>query len=174
MRAKLVLALSITTLFPALLSAEPLRVAKDAAHRWELAWDSVSLYDAVTSAPLRVYRLEGASQTSSRDFCPPDLVLTRTGTAYATSNMQPVIWRIDPGSVLPERLELEVDTHQSREFGFTALSLSADGQTLYAFASSDRALWHLDPSTRKASRVAAPTQDADCVLRTWVADAERR
>ena len=162
MRSKLMLALSITALFSSPLFAQPLRIASDAAHRWELSWNSVSVRDAVTSAPIHVFRLEGASQSLSRDFCPPDLVLTRTGSAYASSNVQPVLWRMNPAAATFEVLEFDVDSHQLRDFGFTGLSTSADGQTLYAFASSDGALWHLDPSTLKAKRIADRTVDGDC------------
>jgi hypothetical protein len=162
MRANLLLALSITTLLSAPALAQPLRVASDAAHRWELSWNSVSVRDAVTSAPIREFRLEGAAQTLSRDFCPPDLVLMRQGTAYASSNIQPVLWRMNPAAASFELLQFDVDSHQLRDFGFTGLSASADGQTLYASASSDGALWHLDPSTLKARRIADRAIDADC------------
>jgi hypothetical protein len=160
---KFVLALATTALLHPAAHAQPLRIASDASHRWELAWDSVSLHDAATSALIRKFPLEGASQTNSRDFCPPDLVLTRTGTAYVTSNIQPVLWRVNPATATIERLDLELDSHHLREFGFTGLSASADGQTLYAFASSDGALWHLDPSTLEARRLTgAAADDADC------------
>jgi hypothetical protein len=162
MRANLLLALSITTLLSSAAFAKPLRVATDASHLWELSWNSVSVRDAVTSAPIREFRLEGAAQTASRDFCPPDLVLTRTGTAYASSNIQPVLWRMNPAAASFDLLEFDVDSHQLRDFGFTGLSASADGQTLYAFASSDGALWHLDPSTLKARRIGERAIDADC------------
>ena len=162
MRAKLLLALSLTALLPAAVHSQPLRIASNDLHRWELNWETVSVHDAATSALIRKFRLDEASQTGSRDFCPPDLVLTRMGTAYVTSNIQPVVWRVHPATNRVERLELEVDSHQSREFGFSGLTASEDGRTLYAFASSDGALWHLDPSALKARRIGEPAGDADC------------
>ena len=131
------------------------------AYRWELLWNSVALYDASTSRLIRRFALEGAVQSPSRDFRPPDLVISRDGIAHVTSNVQPVIWRIHPASHAAERVELEVDFDRAKDFGFTSLGWSADASTLYAASSNDGAPWRLDPVAGKAFKLQAAA-DRDC------------
>jgi hypothetical protein len=104
------------------------------------------------AALLPAHELTDALQTTSRDVCPPAVAITRTGIEYFTSNIQPVIWRVDATTRKVERIELEVDTHAMRDFGFTALAVHDDGR-LHALASTDGALWELDPATRQARRI---------------------
>ncbi len=152
---RLTLALALIAPLAAASQIQPLRIAHDASHRWELMWDSVSVHDAATSQMLLEFHLEGAVQSGSRDTCPPDLVVTRSGMAYATSNIQPVIWRLDPSTARVDRLALEVDSDREKDFGFTGLVGSSDGQALYAIGSADGALWRIDPSALTASKIGA-------------------
>jgi hypothetical protein len=146
-------------------SAPSLRALVDPSgtHRWELQWDSVSLYDAATSQFIRRFALGGAAQSSSRDFCPPDIVADGSGGAYVTSNVQPVLWRVQPATGLVVRHDLAVDSDGAKDFGFIALDRSADGVTLYGVSSNDGATWLLDPRARTASKIVPPVRvDRDC------------
>ena len=144
-------------------SGSPLRTVVDSGRelRWELQWNGVMLYDASTSVLLRRFALEGAAQSSSRESCLPDLAIGRDGVAHVTSNVQPVLWRIDPASLRVERVELDVDADRAKDFGFTSLGWSADGVTLYAAGANDGATWRLDAAAAKAYKLDAAT-DRDC------------
>lgn len=132
-------------------------------HRWELQWDSVSLHDAATSQFIRRFPLEGAAQSSSRDLCPPGIVVAPGGVAYVTSNVQPVLWRVHSATGHVERLELEVDSDREKDFGFTGLDLAADGVTLYGMSSTDGATWRLDTAAGKAFKTGPGNRvDRDC------------
>lgn len=160
---RLTLALALIAPLAAASETQPLRVADDASHRWELRWDSVSVHDGDTSQMLVEFFLEGASQTKGRDVCPPDLVVTRSGVAYATSNIQPVVWRLDPATARMERLVLEVDSDREKDFGFTGVVSSDDGRALYAFGSVDGALWRINPSALTARKIATrKAHQRDC------------
>ena len=163
--------LAITAVLPAASHAaerhpgSPLRALADSngTHRWELRWDSVSLYHATTSQLIQRFPLEGAAQSSSRDSCPPDIVVGAGGVVYVTSNVQPVLWRVHPAVGTVERLDLEVDSDRTKDFGFTSLDLSANGSTLYGVSSADGATWRLEPAARMAFKIGPATgTDRNC------------
>lgn len=171
MLSRFAAAIAIATVIPAAghavdsRSGSPLRALADSngAHRWELQWESLSLYDAATSRLIRRFPLEGAAQSSARGMCPPDIVEGAAGAVYVTSNIQPVLWRVHPGAARAEKLDLAIDQDHSRDFGFTGLSISADGSTLYGVSSTDGAAWRLEPRAAKAYKVGtAVSVDRDC------------
>ena len=146
-------------------AATPLRTASDShrSYQWELAWDSVALYEGSRSTLIRRLPLAGATQSGARNSCPPELAIGPTGSAYVTSNILPVLWRIDPASMRVERLDFSVEDDPLRDFGFTGLGWSADGSTLYATSTVDGAAWHLDPATLRATRIGQPgAANRDC------------
>ena len=147
----------ITEVSPAAEAANVVRVQNDLTHgrQWQLGWGSVSIHDVAAEGARRTLALPGASQSGSRDSCPPDLLLSRTGVGFASSNAHPAIWRIVPDSLVVERLDIRVDADEGREFGFARLAWGPDERVMYAMSSPPGALWRIDLASATATRVQA-------------------
>lgn len=119
--------------------------------RWELRSDSVEVHGP--SGAVRRVALPGAATSASRDSCPPDLLLDRSGAAYVSSNAMPVLWRIDPASQDVRRMEIRLEEDEGRDIGFARLAWSTGGRVIYAVSSPPGALWRIDLDQGTASKV---------------------
>ena len=140
-----------------------LRTASDVARgrRWELQWDAVVVYDAVTNRPIRRMALEGAGLTHARGVCRPDMLLDRSGAVLVSSNSEPVLWRVSLERFV-ERFEVRVDDDHGRDMGFSALEWSPDGRTIEALDASTRSPWRIDLASLEATRVEVAQPSRTC------------
>ena len=145
------------------LAGTTLRTASDLARgrRWELRWDAVVTYDAVTNRPIRRVALEGAGLTHARGVCRPDMLLDRFGAVLVSSNVAPVLWRVSAERSV-ERFEIQVDDEHGRDVGFTMLAWSSDGRTLDAVDAFTGAPWKIDLASRSAARVEVAQPSKAC------------
>jgi sugar lactone lactonase YvrE len=127
--------------------------------RWDLRASSVVVRGP--SGVARAIELPGATVSGSRDSCPPDLLLDRSGAAYVSSNAMPVIWRIDPASHAVERLEIRLEEDADRDIGFSRLAWGTSGRTMYAASSPPGALWRIDLDHLSASKVRGTDRGRD-------------
>ena len=136
-----------------------LRVRADLARgrRWELAWGAASAYDTASEQLVRTVPLPGASLSAARETCLPDMLLSRTGALIVSSNAQPSLWRISPSRFEVERFDIEVDSDQDKDFGFTGLAWGTDEMVLYAVSATMGTLWRIDLTSGKASKVELST-----------------
>ena len=81
--------------------------------------------DGVTAAG-RVVALPGWHQVGERHACPPALAVGPRGEAVVTSNALPTLWTIDPDTLRVSLHELELDSDQDKDFGFSSLQYSPD------------------------------------------------
>src|SRR5687768_14581881 len=63
---------------------------------WLLDRDGVSLYHNRTGQLLQRIALPGWTFVDRQFGCPPDLALDQSGAVFVSSNVLPVLWRIDP------------------------------------------------------------------------------
>ena len=82
------------------------------------------------------------------------MILDRAGVAFVTSDILPVIWRIDPQHSEIRRIELSLDTDRDKDVGFSGLSFAADGALLAAGATF-RSRWRIDLAATTATRIAS-------------------
>ena len=136
--------------------AQVLRSRIDLARgiRWDLHWGSVSAHDVATDRPIRSLPLPGATLSGSADSCIPDMVLDRMGALVVSSNITTRMWRVSPARFEIEVYDIETDSHEERDFGFTALGRGLGMKDLYAANSAIGATWHVDLESGKATRVA--------------------
>src|SRR5256885_13970178 len=82
----------------------------EAERAWELGRDGVYLVDS--AGPAKLARLEGWQWAAAAYACPPDLAVGPQGEAVITSNVLPVLWRVDPQTlaVTVHSLALDADT----------------------------------------------------------------
>lgn len=134
---------------------EALRVQVDRARgtRWELDWGNAYAYDIATGQLIRRVSLTGANLSGAHEACRPDMLLNRFGTVIISSNAQPSLWRISPSRFEIERFDIEVDSDQDKDFGFSGLAWSPGERELFAVSAATGTLWRIDLATAKASKV---------------------
>jgi streptogramin lyase len=93
--------------------------------------------------------------------CPPDLAIGPDGAALVTSNIVPVLWRIDPKTLAVSMHELALDADREKDVGFSGLAYSAEHAAWFAVSGIHGSLWRIDPSLRQARKIArvAPVDD---------------
>lgn len=78
-----------------------------------------------------------------------------------SSNVLPVLWRVDPQRFQVTRIALELDADIDKDVGFTALSFASD-DVLIAAGATYASLWRLDLRSATASKLANPGSRPGC------------
>jgi hypothetical protein len=86
--------------------------------------------------------------------CRPAIAIGPRGEALVTSNVLPVLWKIDPDTlaVTVHRLQLDADT--DKDVGFSGLVYSARDNAYFAVSELHGTLWRIDPLLRRAQKIA--------------------
>jgi len=84
----------------------------------------------------------------------PALALGPGGDVLVTSNILPVIWRVDPRSLAVSVHTIVVDAHQDRDFGFTSLAYSPRDAAFVATSDAPQARWRIDAGLTRAEKIA--------------------
>jgi hypothetical protein len=96
--------------------------------------------------------------------CAPDIALGPRGEVIVTSNVLPVLWKIDPETLRVSVHRLELDSDTDKDVGFSGLVYSERNGAYFAVSGLQGSLWRIDPLLRRAqkvglsSRCAAPAQ----------------
>src|SRR5262249_41986227 len=111
--------------------AEPLRTVQDTQRNrtWALGVDAVYLQEGTQK---RRFELPGWVHATEEYACRPDLALDGRGAVVVTSNVVPIVWRVDPSAGQVTRHELVLDADTDREVGFTGLTYAADQGVFFA------------------------------------------
>jgi len=86
--------------------------------------------------------------------CAPDLALGPGGEALVTSNILPVVWKIDPETMVVTEHPLALDADTDKDFGFTGLTYSPEHDAYFAVSGSHGTLWKIDAQLTRAEKVA--------------------
>lgn len=142
-------------------AAEPLRTVQDASRNriWVLERDGIYLHEG---AQKKRYELPGWIYVTAAYACSPDLAIDAQGDAVVTSNIVPVVWRVEPAKAQVTRHELVLDADTGKDVGFTGLTYAADQNAFFAVSAIHGSLWRIDPLLRRAQKipVSAPLTDA--------------
>jgi hypothetical protein len=94
--------------------------------------------------------------------CPPDLALGPDGEVVVTSNIVPVLWRIDPDSLAVSVHEIALDADKAKDVGFSGLAYSVEHGEFVAVSDVHGSLWRIDALLRTGRKVSgpSPTQEA--------------
>lgn len=133
-----------------------LRIREDPERNrlWLLDHDAVSLYHSRSGKLLQRIVLPGWTFVGKQFACPPDLALDPSGAVFVTSNVLPVLWRIDPVQFEVTVLDIALDADQDKDMGFTGLAFAADGIFIAANAIHGT-LWQIDLRASRARKVAS-------------------
>jgi hypothetical protein len=131
---------------------------------WALHAGGVDLYDANSDQKLRSIALPEWTWAEAFHSCAPDVAVGPGGDLVVTSNVVPVLWRINAATFEVSRHDLAVDGRQGREIGFSALTWSRQ-QGAFLGLHADGSFWRIDPLLQRAQQIplAAPVPKA-CVL----------
>jgi hypothetical protein len=123
---------------------------------WILNSQGVFLYNASTGNLVEV-TLPSWQWVDVPYSCPPDLALGPEGEAVVSSNIVPVLWRIDPDTLAVSMHALALDADAQKDVGFTELVYSAQHGAYLASSATHGSLWQIDPFLREGRKVAQLT-----------------
>ena len=98
--------------------------------------------------------------------CLPDLALGPRGEVIVTSNVVPILWRVDGQSLAVTEHRLALGDDHDKEVGFTGLVYAANQDAYFAVSAAHGSLWRIDGQLRKARKLmlSEPLRGA-CALR---------
>jgi len=147
-------------------------VRADAARNrlWVLDPSGLTLHDSLNGRRLRHVSLPELFLAGGDRVCGPDIAFDAAGTVFVSSDVLPVIWRVDPQRFEVARIEIALETDADKDVGFTGLSFAGDGIVLAA-GTTFASIWRIDLNAARASKVASypaatPTCDPGILLRT--------
>jgi hypothetical protein len=139
---------------PAVMDFQVTRADAARSRLWVLDARGLALHDSVNGRRLRHVELPGLFLAGSGNLCPPDIAFDATGTVFVSSDVLPVIWRVDPERFEVTRIELALDADRDKDIGFTGLSFASDGIVIAAGATVP-SLWRIDLNRASASKIAS-------------------
>jgi hypothetical protein len=135
-------------------AADPLRyrAQPERARAWVIDADGLFLEEA--RKPRRAVRLPEWQWAGEPYACAPDIAIGPRGEGVVTSNVLPMLWKIDPETlaVTVHRVQLDADT--DRDVGFSGLVYSERNGAYFAVSGLHGSLWRIDPLLRRAQKIA--------------------
>lgn len=134
------------------LAAEPLRTVRDAARNrvWVIESEAVYLHEG---SQKKRFELPGWVQAREPYICAPDLAIDAQGAVVVTSNVMPVVWRIEPAKAQVTKHELTLDADTDKDVGFTGLTYAPDQGVFFGVSATHGSLWRIDPLLRRAQKI---------------------
>jgi hypothetical protein len=131
-----------------------LRFQLDAARNqlWVLDGAAVDVFDVSERFHKRRIALPDWIRVDEPFSCAPELALEPSGVALVSSNVIPVLWRIDPETFAVRRHELALDVDADKDIGFTGLAFAEQG-ILLAVSGIQGSLWRVDLWSNKAQKI---------------------
>lgn len=135
-----------------------LRSQTDAAHDrlWVLKADALYAYEASSRKLIRRVPLPGWTYVGDLyGVCPPDLLVSASGSALVTSNIVPTLWEVDSNKLTVRKRSLALDADRDKDVGFTALAFDGERRQLLANSAMHGSFWRIDLAASRAYRIAA-------------------
>ena len=122
-----------------------------AADRWLI--EAGSLYLEQPGKPRRAITLPGWHWAGESYACAPAVATGPRGEVVVTSNVLPVLWKIDPNTLAVSVHRLQLDADTDKDIGFSGLVYSERNGAWFAVSELTRTLWRIDPLLRRAQKV---------------------
>jgi hypothetical protein len=120
---------------------------------WWLTADGVFVNHARASEKTSV-PLPGWTWAAAPWSCMPDMALGPRGEAVVTSNVVPIVWRIDPDTLAVSEHPLALDTDGDKDVGFTGLTYSPEHEAYFAVSGAHGTLWKIDAQLGRGEKIA--------------------
>src|SRR5258708_22424773 len=115
------------------------------------------MHGAERQAVKKGYELAGWLYVRQHYACARDLARDARGAAVISSNIAPVLWRVDPAKGEVTTHELALDADGDKDVGFSGLVYAADQGAFFAVSSVQGSLWRIDSLLRKAQKIPVST-----------------
>ena len=149
-------AILISMIFAALLAACDTKQWSDT---WHLTRDGVMLVKAGGRQAVRI-SLPGWVWAGEPYGCGPALAVGPHGEAVVTSDVAPIVWRVDPVSLEVSVHALKLDRDTGEEIGFSVLAYSSEQGAFIGVSSTHGSLWKIDGELTRAERIGRPEREA--------------
>ncbi len=113
-----------------------------------------SLFLEESGKPRRAVELPGWHWAGEPYACPPAIAVGPRGQVVVTSNVLPVLWKIDPQTLAVSVHRLQLDADSDKDVGFSGLVYSERHGAYFAVSGLHGSLWRIDPLLRRAQKIA--------------------
>jgi hypothetical protein len=122
------------------------------ADRWVI--EGGSLFVEQPGKPRRAVELPGWHWAAEPFACVPAIAAGPRGEIVVTSNVLPVVWKIDPKTLAVSVHRLQLDADNDKDVGFSGLAYSERDGAWFAVSELHGSLWRIDPMLRRAQKIA--------------------
>ena len=136
-------------------AADPLRYRAQPERERGWVIDAKGLFLEQARKPRRALTLPDWQWAAEPYACAPDIAIGPRGEAVVTSNVMPVLWKIDPQTLEVSMHRLQLDSDADKDVGFSGLAYSAREGAYFAVSELHGSLWRIDPMLRRAQKIAA-------------------
>ena len=135
-------------------AAEPLRyrAQPERARAWVL--DAQGFFLEQAGRPRRAITLPEWQWAGEPYACAPDIAIGPRGEVIVTSNVLPVLWKIDADTLAVSVHRLQLDADADKDVGFSGLAYSERDGAYFAVSELHGSLWRIDPMLRRAQKIA--------------------
>jgi hypothetical protein len=128
------------------------RAQPERARVWAISEHGLFVEEA--RKPRRAIKLAGWHWANWPYACAPDIAIGPRGETVITSNVLPVLWKIDPDTLAVSVHRLELDADTDKDVGFSGLAYSERNGAYFAVDQHHGSLWRIDPLLRRAQKIA--------------------
>lgn len=164
MRNKILWFLAAVSLFASTAAADPLRYRAQSERGRAWVIDAKGLFLEEARKPRRAITLPQWQWAAEPYACAPDIAIGPRGEVVVTSNVLPVLWKIDPETLAVSMHRLELDADKDKDVGFSGLTYSEREGAYYAVSELHGSLWRIDPLLRRAQKIALSEPMRACKL----------
>ena len=135
-------------------AADPLRyrVQPERARAWVI--DANGLFLEEGRKPRRAIQLPDWHWAGEPYACAPDIAIGPRGEVVVTSNVVPMLWKIDPDTLAISVHRLQLDADNDKDVGFSGLTYSERHGAYMGVSEQHGSLWRIDPLLRRAQKIA--------------------
>jgi hypothetical protein len=135
-------------------AADPVRYRPqpERARAWVI--ESGELFLQQAGKPRRAIALPEWQWADQLHACAPDIALGPRGEVVVTSNVLPVLWKIDPDTLAVSVHRLQLDADADKDVGFSGLVYSERDGAYFAVSELHGSLWRIDLLLRRAQKIA--------------------
>jgi hypothetical protein len=119
---------------------------------WSLTRDGASLRPAA-AAQRAVVALPGWHWAGAPYSVEPALAIGPGGEVIITSDVAPVLWRIDPATLAVSVHALALDADTDKDVGFSALAYSREHDAFVGISGAQGSVWIIDRALARARKV---------------------
>ena len=154
MRNKVLWFLAAVSLFASTAAADPLRYRAQSERGRAWVIDANGLFLEEARAPRRAITLPEWQWAAEPYACAPDIAIGPRGEAVVTSNVLPILWRIDPETLAVSVHHVQLDADADKDVGFSGLVYSERHGAYFAISELHGSMWRIDPLLRRAQKIA--------------------